>query len=236
MDYVEFESIFHRRGPAAGIAAEIRTRLAASTCPADGVIPTAEQIGAWRDELLPTGRIRCLTGEHTAGTEPADCPKRCTATYWRVHSEDVARNMSALADVTGGNVELWRATGLVHDLDYLDGPHHDASVGSDVAHPLGIVRRFLAHGCVPELTLAVLEHSPHLGLEPRTPLSCALVLCDEHATMTAYGLVPDLGDEFAALTSVLRPARSRIGGYVRDDMQQRARAAARGLAGAGGPA
>jgi hypothetical protein len=136
-----------------------------------------------------------------------------------------------MAVALGEDPVLWQATGALHDIDYLRAPHHEAIVGSSTAHPVGVSRWLFERGAPPVMVLAILEHSPHMGMTPGSALALALVACDEHATMTANDQSPKYPNDIpAAIQACLftRPGRT-IGGFVRDDMWERAVAALRGL-------
>lgn len=197
----------------------------------EGRVPGQETVDALYDEWLPADLWACVAQTAPACGGPSNCRDRCTAEYWRAHCRDVGSNMGRLARELGEDEELWRFTGLVHDLDYLRGMHHDPSAPSDRAHPLGIARRMHELGAPPVAVLAVLEHSPHLGMEPSSRLSHALVACDEHATMTAEGQPTTYPDDIPKrILSCVEDSPATVDGFTRGNMQERATAGFRALA------
>src|SRR5437588_355071 len=62
----------------------------------------------------------------------------------------------------------------------------------------------------------------HLQLPSSSPLSHALILCDEHATMTSAGQRPDYGPRAAPEIVGCLLAGKPIAGFTRSDMQDRA--------------
>lgn len=164
----------------------------------------------------------CADGEHDA--------YRCSPAYWRTHGQEVAAAMAALAEHMDEDVDMWWATGRLHDMDYLAHPHHEANGSSPQGHPLAATESLIEHEMPVPLILAVLEHSPHLALEQSSRLSSALVLVDEHSTMRGFGVAPAWAETSAelAVQSLIEahlPSK-RLRGYSRHDMQQRAGSAA----------
>lgn len=126
---------------------------------------------------------------------------RCGNAYWRNHSALVANMMRNLARERGGDEstqECWHLTGLLHDLDYLKAPHDKPGHDEDESHPVPLVLSLRARKLPAGMTLAILEHSPHLDLGQSSRLSAALIGCDEAATLTAFG------DPVAAIPGVPR--------------------------------
>jgi predicted hydrolase (HD superfamily) len=98
--------------------------------------------------------------------------------------------MEALAQTRAQSseiIEIWRVAGLLHDLDYLRAPHDGEDRGVHESHPVPLVMTLRNLGYPPALTLSILEHSPHLDLEPSSQMSAALIACDEAATLCAFG-------------------------------------------------
>lgn len=81
--------------------------------------------------------------------------------------------MRAYAPRFGGDVELWGATGLLHDLDYERYP--DLADG----HPRYALREFDARGYPPELVRAVASHADFMGVPRETDMEKALYAVDE---------------------------------------------------------
>jgi predicted hydrolase (HD superfamily) len=193
--------------------------------------PADDQLETLIDEWLRADVVVCQNRGPDGlcrSNGPAHCGRRCTAAYWRVHGDDVATNMAALARALGQNERLWWVTGKIHDIDYPQYPHHETKVDSAMAHPMALAHYLSSASAAPALILAILSHAPHLRLRPASPLAWALLACDEHATMTAYARVnaemqPRYSQRLRSLTDLLQPARSTIsGGYYRKDMQGRA--------------
>ena len=91
--------------------------------------------------------------------------------------------------------------------------------------------RLFESGAPTLVVMAILEHSPHLGLAPSSRLSHALIACDEHATMTADGQEPVYPADIPVdLLDCLTPSPVSIDGFVRPDMLERATAGLRALA------
>ena len=82
----------------------------------------------------------------------------------------VAAAMEAYATKLGEDVELWYATGLLHDLDWEEYPNE---------HPNKAVAKML--GAYPqELKDAIASHAPERsGRQPSTTLDKYLFACDE---------------------------------------------------------
>lgn len=230
MDYDDFERHHGRRAAAQALLGEIDPARRSAPGWLDGELVGDAALEELYGHWLPVGFHVCLGKEPAPCAGPGLCRARCTSAYWREHSHDVARMMQRLAGELAADERLWYVTGRLHDLDYLKGPHHSCDVGSDRSHPVAIARQMLDFGMPVISVLAVLEHSPHLGLAPSSPLSHALIACDEHATMTADGRDPDYPEVPEKLVACLQTASSSIGGFVRDDMFERANAGLLALA------
>lgn len=81
--------------------------------------------------------------------------------------------MRAYAPMFGGDVELWGATGLLHDLDYERYPDLDSG------HPRFAIRELERLDYPPELVRAVAAHADFMGVPRRTPMEHALYAVDE---------------------------------------------------------
>jgi len=81
--------------------------------------------------------------------------------------------MRAYAPRFGGDVELWGATGLLHDLDYERYPNLEDG------HPRHAIRELERLGYPPELVRAVASHADFMGVPRRTPMEKALFAVDE---------------------------------------------------------
>ncbi len=86
------------------------------------------------------------------------------------HSRMVAAAMEAYAEFLGEDVELWYATGLLHDLDWEKYPDE---------HPMKAVAEFF--GDYPEeMKQAILAHAPgRTGAKAESLLDRYLFACDE---------------------------------------------------------
>jgi predicted hydrolase (HD superfamily) len=81
--------------------------------------------------------------------------------------------MRAYAPRFGGDVELWGATGLLHDLDYERYP------SLEDGHPRYAIRELEARGYPPELVRAVASHADFMGVPRETDMEKALYAVDE---------------------------------------------------------
>jgi putative nucleotidyltransferase with HDIG domain len=91
----------------------------------------------------------------------------------RRHALAVEAGMRAYAPRFGGDVELWGATGLLHDLDYERYP----SLAD--GHPRYAIRELEQRGYPPELVRAVASHADFMGVPRETPMEKALYAVDE---------------------------------------------------------
>lgn len=91
----------------------------------------------------------------------------------RRHMLAVEAAMRAYAPRFMGDVELWGACGLLHDLDYQRYPNLDDG------HPRYAVRELEARGYPPELVRAIASHADFMGVPRRTPMEKALYAVDE---------------------------------------------------------
>lgn len=139
--------------------------------------------------------------------------------------------MRRIAAWLGADIAVFEAAGLVHDIDYLRFPHHNRQVSSEQAHPISVVKLLMQRGARPSFCLAVLEHAPHLGHTPSSPLAHALAACDEHSTICGANQRPMFGSDIPTelrdcLQAQVGPA---ITGYVRPDVHDRMNASLREL-------
>ena len=83
--------------------------------------------------------------------------------------------MRAYAEKNGEDVELWGATGLLHDMDYEKHPDMTASDG----HPRTALRVLEEEGWPPELIRAVASHADYMDVPRETPMEKTLYAVDE---------------------------------------------------------
>jgi putative nucleotidyltransferase with HDIG domain len=91
----------------------------------------------------------------------------------RRHALAVEAGMRAYAPRFDGDVELWGATGLLHDLDYERYPNLDDG------HPRYAIRELEQRGYPPELVRAVASHADFMGVPRETPMEKTLYAVDE---------------------------------------------------------
>ena len=81
--------------------------------------------------------------------------------------------MRAYAPRFGGDIELWGATGLLHDLDYERYP------SLEDGHPRYALRELEQRGYPPELVRAVASHADFMGVPRESPMEKTLFAVDE---------------------------------------------------------
>jgi putative nucleotidyltransferase with HDIG domain len=91
----------------------------------------------------------------------------------RRHMLAVEAAMRAYAPRFDGDVELWGATGLLHDLDYERYP------SLEDGHPRYAIRELQTRGYPPELVRAVASHADFMGVPRQTPMEKTLYAVDE---------------------------------------------------------
>jgi putative nucleotidyltransferase with HDIG domain len=91
----------------------------------------------------------------------------------RRHMLAVEAGMRAYAPRFGGDVELWGATGLLHDLDYERYP------SLEDGHPRYAIQELERLGYPPELVRAVASHADFMGVPRETPMEKTLYAVDE---------------------------------------------------------
>ncbi len=94
----------------------------------------------------------------------------------RRHCQSVEAAMRAYAEHGGEDVELWGATGLLHDADYERFPDMD---DQEQGHPRTIMAELERRDAPPEMVQAIAAHAPYLGVEAETPLAKTLIAVDE---------------------------------------------------------
>ena len=93
----------------------------------------------------------------------------------RRHCLSVETSMRAYAEKHGEDVELWGATGLLHDMDYEKHPDMDKPDG----HPRTALRVLEEEGYPPELIRAVASHADFMDVPRETPMEKTLYAVDE---------------------------------------------------------
>jgi len=91
----------------------------------------------------------------------------------RRHLLAVEGAMRAYAPRFGGDIELWGATGLLHDLDYERYP------SLEDGHPRYAIRELERLGYPPELVRAVASHADFMGVPRETSMEKTLYAVDE---------------------------------------------------------
>src|SRR5256885_11085470 len=91
----------------------------------------------------------------------------------RRHMLAVEAAMRAYAPRFDGDVELWGATGLLHDLDYERYP------SLQDGHPRYAIKELERLEYPPELVRAVASHADFMGVPRQTPMERALYAVDE---------------------------------------------------------
>ena len=92
----------------------------------------------------------------------------------RRHMLAVETAVAAYANHLGEDVDLWAATGLLHDFDYERHP----DLGPD-GHPWVGVRYLREQGWPEPLCEAILGHADFTGVPRESPLAKTLYACDE---------------------------------------------------------
>jgi putative nucleotidyltransferase with HDIG domain len=91
----------------------------------------------------------------------------------RRHVLAVEAGMRAYAPRFDGDVELWGATGLLHDLDYERYPD------LDTGHPRYAIAELEERSYPPELVRAVASHADFMGVPRESPMEKTLYAVDE---------------------------------------------------------
>ncbi len=135
----------------------------------------------------------------------------------RRHMLAVETAMRAYAPRFDGDVELWGATGLLHDLDYERYP------SLEDGHPRYALRELEAQDYPPELVRAVASHADFMGVPRETPMEKALYAVDElSGFILACAYVRPQGLEGMAPKSVRKKLKqpSFAAAVSRDDLYQ----------------
>jgi putative nucleotidyltransferase with HDIG domain len=96
-----------------------------------------------------------------------------TSPSLRRHMLAVEAAMRAYAPRFDGDVELWGATGLLHDLDYERYP------SLEDGHPRYALKELEAQGYPQELIRAVASHADFMGVPRESPMEKTLYAVDE---------------------------------------------------------
>ena len=134
----------------------------------------------------------------------------------RRHGYAVEAAMAELARRRGADVETWRTTGLLHDLDYERHPSLDE-------HPTVGVAELERRGYPDEVRTAILGHAPYLGVPRETDLAKALFAVDELAGfVTAVAHVRPTGLDGMTVSSVRKKLKDKrfAAAVSRDDVRQ----------------
>jgi putative nucleotidyltransferase with HDIG domain len=94
----------------------------------------------------------------------------------RRHCLAVEAAMRAYAEKLGGDVELWGATGLLHDADYERFPDMD---DTEAGHPRSIMAHLESVDAPPEMVRAIASHADFLGVSRDSDMEKALFAVDE---------------------------------------------------------
>jgi len=95
----------------------------------------------------------------------------------RKHCYAVADSMKHFAQLSGHDVDLWEAVGLLHDMDYEKHPNLERS--STEGHPFVGVAWLRDNGWSEEVCRAVLSHADYSGVNPETAMEKTLRAVDE---------------------------------------------------------
>jgi putative nucleotidyltransferase with HDIG domain len=95
----------------------------------------------------------------------------------RKHCYAVADSMKHFATLSGADVDLWEAVGLLHDMDYERHPNVEQS--SSEGHPFVGVKWLRENGWSEEVCKAILSHASYANVSRETPLEKTLYAVDE---------------------------------------------------------
>jgi putative nucleotidyltransferase with HDIG domain len=111
----------------------------------------------------------------------------------RKHCYAVADSMKYFAPLSGADVDLWEAVGLLHDMDYERHPNleHSPTEG----HPFVGVKWLRDNGWSEEICRAILSHADYSGVSRETPLEKTLGAVDELSS-------------FVVAVALVRPTKS----------------------------
>jgi putative nucleotidyltransferase with HDIG domain len=161
-----------------------------------------------RNGLPPRDRTLALLHEHTEGAG------------LRKHALAVEAAMRAYAGHHGEDLELWGATGLIHDFDYEKHP-------TPAEHPTFGCAILREQGYPDALITAVLGHASYTGTARETRMAKTLFAVDELCGLITATALVQPGKTLAEVTpdSVVRKMRSK--GFARsvnrDEIEEGAR-------------
>ena len=134
----------------------------------------------------------------------------------RRHGYAVEASMAELARQRGADVETWRITGLLHDLDYERHPTPEE-------HPTVGVAELARLGYPEGVRTAILGHAPYLGVARETDLAKALFAVDElSGFVTAVAFVRPTKLDGLTPRSVTKKLKDKrfAAAVSRDDIRQ----------------
>jgi len=121
----------------------------------------------------------------------------------RRHAYAVEAAMAYYAEKFGEDVDLWRTTGLLHDMDYEKHPTQEE-------HPFVGVALLKERGYPRETTDAILGHATYSGVARETRLAKTLFAVDELAGLiTAIGYVRPNGLDDLSVKSVRKKLKDK---------------------------
>jgi putative nucleotidyltransferase with HDIG domain len=94
----------------------------------------------------------------------------------RKHCGAVAASMAYVAAKTNQDVDVWEATGWLHDMDY---ERHPTLEDADNAHPFVGVRFLRQNGWSEDICRAILSHADYSGVSRDSMLEKTLYAVDE---------------------------------------------------------
>jgi putative nucleotidyltransferase with HDIG domain len=134
----------------------------------------------------------------------------------RKHAYAVEAGMAYYAELFGEDVETWRITGLLHDMDYEKHPTPEE-------HPYVGVSRLRELEYPEEITDAIMGHATYSGTPRDSLLAKALFAVDELAGfITAVGYVRPSGLEGLKVSSVRKKLKDKrfAAAVSREDIAQ----------------
>ena len=111
----------------------------------------------------------------------------------RKHCYAVADSMKHFAQLRGDDADLWKAVGLLHDMDYERHPNLERSTTE--GHPFVGVAWLRENGWSEEVCRAILSHADYSGVSRETPLEKTLYAVDELSS-------------FVVAVALVRPTKS----------------------------